>query len=155
MTTYPLERPFLVIATQNPVEYEGTYPLPEAQLDRFAVRMDDRLSAAATEEARLLAEQTTEPPLDQLVPVAGAVGDRRGDRGTFGGRYVEESIGRYVVALLQHTRDEPQPRPRGEPASRHRAASPREGARAASERRDYVLPDDMQAPSSSPCLRID
>ena len=67
--THALERPFLVIATQNPVEYEGTYPLPEAQLDRFAVRMTIGYPPHA-DEARMLAEQTTEPPLDHLVPVA-------------------------------------------------------------------------------------
>jgi MoxR-like ATPase len=140
--TYPLERPFLVIATQNPVEYEGTYPLPEAQLDRFAVRMEIGYPIAA-EEARLLAEQTTEPPLDQLVPVA--------DRGEIAAAiedvrrtFVEESVNRYVVALLQHTRDN---------RSLALGASPRAGiallrlakARAASERRDYVLPDDIGA----------
>ena len=140
--TYPLERPFLVIATQNPVEYEGTYPLPEAQLDRFAVRMAIGYPPAA-EEARVLAEQTTAPPLDQLVPVA-----TRADvaaaiehvRQTF----VEESVHRYVVSLLHHTRE-----------SRLLAlgASPRAGiallrlakARAAVERRDFVLPDDVAA----------
>ncbi len=138
--TYPLERPFLVIATQNPVEYEGTYPLPEAQLDRFAVRMAIGYPQAG-EEARLLAEQTTEPPLDRLIPVA-----ERADvaaaiehvRQTF----VEDSVSRYVVSLLQHTRD-----------SRLLAlgASPRAGiallrlakARAAVDRRDYVLPNDV------------
>ena len=67
--THVLERPFLVIATQNPVEYEGTYPLPEAQLDRFAVRMTIGYPPHA-DEARMLAEQTTEPPLDHLEPVA-------------------------------------------------------------------------------------
>src|SRR4051794_35164454 len=67
--TYPLERPFLAIATQNPVEYEGTYPLPEAQLDRFAVRMSIGYPPLA-EEARMLAEQTGEPPLETLRPVA-------------------------------------------------------------------------------------
>jgi MoxR-like ATPase len=140
--TYPLERPFLVIATQNPVEYEGTYPLPEAQLDRFAVRMAIGYPRA-DEEARVLAEQTTDPPLDQLVPVA-----HRADvaaaidhvRQTF----VEESVYRYVVSLLEHTR-----------GSRLLAlgASPRAGiallriakARAAVESRDYVLPDDVAA----------
>ena len=140
--TYPLERPFLVIATQNPVEYEGTYPLPEAQLDRFAVRMAIGYPPA-DEETRVLAEQTTEPPLDRLLPVAD-----RADvaaaiehvRQTF----VEESVHRYVVSLLQHTRE-----------SRLLAlgASPRAGiallrlakARAAVERRDYVLPDDVAA----------
>jgi MoxR-like ATPase len=140
--THPLERPFLVIATQNPVEYEGTYPLPEAQLDRFAVRMTIGYPPLG-EEARMLAEQTTEPPLDRLEPVAGhaellaAIGAARGV-------HVEESITRYVVALLRQTR-----------SSTHLAlgGSPRSGiallrlakARSLVERRDYVLPEDVQA----------
>ncbi|MGL6278981.1 MAG: AAA family ATPase, partial [Gaiella sp.] len=103
-TTYPLERPFLVIATQNPVEYEGTFPLPEAQLDRFAVRMSIGYPPA-DEEARMLAEQVTEPPLDQLEPVAGleelsaAIVAARGV-------FVDESVNRYVVELLRATRED-------------------------------------------------
>ena len=69
--TYGLDRPFMVIATQNPIEYEGTYPLPEAQLDRFTMRLSLGYPPLA-EEARMLAEQTTEPPLDSLEPVASA-----------------------------------------------------------------------------------
>ena len=140
--TYPLERPFLVVATQNPVEYEGTYPLPEAQLDRFAVRMAIGYPPAA-EEARLLAEQTTAPPLDELEPVAGhdeVLGAIAAVRTVF----VEESVNRYVVELLRRTRDDPR---------LALGASPRAGiallrlakARAAAERRDYLLPDDVRA----------
>jgi MoxR-like ATPase len=140
--THVLARPFLVIATQNPVEYEGTYPLPEAQLDRFAVRMSLGYPPLA-EEARMLAEQTTDPPLDDLRPVAGrselldAIEAAREV-------YVEESVNRYVVALLRHTR-----------ASSRLAlgASPRAGiallrlakARALTGRRSYVVPEDIQA----------
>ncbi len=140
--THALERPFLVIATQNPVEYEGTYPLPEAQLDRFAVRMTIGYPPLA-DEARLLAEQTTEPPLDTLQPVAGraelvhAIDAARRV-------HVDESVTRYVVALLRHTRGS------GRLAL---GGSPRSGiallalakARALVERRDYVLPEDVQA----------
>jgi len=139
--TYPLDRPFLAIATQNPVEYEGTYPLPEAQLDRFAVRMSIGYPPL-NEEARMLAEQTGAPPLDALVPVAGRaelVAAVAATRDIF----VEESVTRYVVALLRHTR-----------ADRHLAlgASPRSGiallrlakARALVERREYVTPDDIR-----------
>ena len=140
--TYPLERPFLTLATQNPVEYEGTYPLPEAQLDRFAVRMAIGYPPAG-EEARMLAEQTGEPPLDRVVPVAGR--DEVG-RAIVAAReiFVEESITRYVVSLLEHTRANP-----------HVAlgASPRSGiallrlakARALVGRRDFVVPDDIRA----------
>jgi len=138
--THMLVRPFLVVATQNPVEYEGTYPLPEAQLDRFAVRMTIGYPPLG-EEARMLVEQTTEPPLDQLEPVAqhdelvAAITAARAI-------HVEESINRFVVALLRHTR-----------ASDRLAlgGSPRSGiallrlakARALVERRDFVVPEDV------------
>ena len=67
--SYPLESPFIVLATQNPIEYEGTYPLPEAQLDRFSMRLSLGYPQLA-DEARMLNEQTTEPPLETLAPVA-------------------------------------------------------------------------------------
>jgi MoxR-like ATPase len=140
--THALARPFLVLATQNPVEYEGTYPLPEAQLDRFSVRMAIGYPPLS-EEARMLVEQTSESPLDDLTSVA------RPDqvqRAVEAARdvFVEETVNRYVVALLRHTR-----------ANTRLAlgASPRAGiallriakARALAERRDFVLPQDVQA----------
>ena len=140
--TYPLEQPFLTIATQNSVEYEGTYPLPEAQLDRFAVRMSIGYPSIS-DEAHMLAEQTGVSPLEGLQPVAGQdelVQAVAATRDVF----VEESVNRYVVALLRHTR-----------ANRYLAlgASPRSGiallrlakARALVERRDFVTPDDVRA----------
>src|SRR5436853_2565979 len=69
--TYPLEPPFMVMATQNPIEYEGTYPLPEAQLDRFTMRIALGYPPLG-EEARMLSEQTSEPPLETLEPVCNA-----------------------------------------------------------------------------------
>jgi MoxR-like ATPase len=139
--THALERPFLVIATQNPLEYEGTYPLPEAQLDRFAVRMSIGYPPLP-EEARMLTEQTGESPLERLTCVARhteLVSAIVAARNVF----VEESVTRYVVSLLQHTR-----------ANRHLAlgGSPRSGiallrlakARAMVERRDFVIPDDIR-----------
>jgi MoxR-like ATPase len=139
--TLALDRPFLVIATQNPVEYEGTYPLPEAQLDRFTMRVALGYPPLA-EEARMLNEQTTEPPLDGLESVATrrdvmqAIEDAKNV-------YVEDSLTRYVVALLRHTRGN------GRLAL---GASPRAGiallrvakARALAEGRDYVMPEDVQ-----------
>jgi MoxR-like ATPase len=140
--TYRLDRPFIVIATQNPIEYEGTYPLPEAQLDRFAMRLALGYPSLA-EEARMLDEQTTAPPLDSLEPVAtaaevtAAIDHARS-------LFVEESLNRYVVALLRHTRS----------SSRLAlGASPRAGiallrvakARALADGRDFVLPDDVKA----------
>jgi len=140
--TYALELPFLVVATQNPIEYEGTYPLPEAQLDRFAARLSLGYPPLA-EEARMLAEQTTAPPLDRLRPVAdrtdvlGAIAQARAV-------YVEDSVGRYVVSVLRHTRASPR---------LALGASPRAGiallrmakARAVAAGRDYALPEDVQA----------
>ena len=140
--TYQLDRPFMVIATQNPIEYEGTYPLPEAQLDRFSMRLALGYPPLA-DEARMLAEQTTEPPLESLVPVAtqaevtAAIEEARS-------LFVEESLNRYVVALLRHTRGS---------TRLALGASPRSGiallrvakARALSEGRDFVLPDDVKA----------
>ena len=140
--THTLARPFLVLATQNPVEYEGTYPLPEAQLDRFSVRMAIGYPPLP-EEARMLVEQTTDSPLDDLIPVAGP-GHVQQAIEAARDIFVEETVNRYVVALLRHTR-----------ASSRLAlgASPRAGiamlrmakARALAERRDYVLPEDVQA----------
>jgi MoxR-like ATPase len=140
--TYPLAPPFLVVATQNPIEYEGTYPLPEAQLDRFTAMLALGYPGLA-EEARMLGEQTTAPPLDDLRAVADAdevLGAIEAARGVF----VEESVGRYVVTLLRHTRANPQ---------LALGASPRSGiallrmskARAVARGRDYVLPEDVQA----------
>ena len=140
--TYPLARPFIVLATQNPIEYEGTYPLPEAQLDRFTMRVALGYPPLA-EEARMLAEQTTDPPLESLTPVAAreeilsAIEDAKAI-------YVEESLGRYVVALLRHTRSSPRVA---------LGASPRSGiallrmakARALADGRDFALPDDVKA----------
>ncbi len=140
--SYPLEAPFMVIATQNPIEYEGTYPLPEAQLDRFSMKLSLGYPPLA-DEARMLNEQTTAPPLDTLAAVAtleevtAAIDEARS-------LFVEESLNRYVVALLRHTRG----------SSRLAlGASPRSGiallrvakARALAEGRDYVLPDDVKA----------
>jgi MoxR-like ATPase len=140
--SYLLERPFMVLATQNPIEYEGTYPLPEAQLDRFTMRISLGYPPLA-DEAKMLSEQTTAPPLETLESVASAaevkaaVDDARSI-------YVEESLNRYVVAVLRHTRS----------SSRLAlGASPRAGisllrvakARALAEGREFVLPDDVKA----------
>ena len=140
--SYPLGRPFMVIATQNPIEYEGTYPLPEAQLDRFTMRLAIGYPALQ-DEARMLTEQTSDPPLESLEPVASAaevtalIEDAKGV-------FVEESVNRYVVALLRHTRGDER---------LYLGASPRAGiallrvakALALAQGREYVLPDDVKA----------
>jgi MoxR-like ATPase len=164
--TYPLEAPFMVMATQNPIEYEGTYPLPEAQLDRFTMRLSLGYPPLA-EEARMLNEQTSwgaggaagradgahrvdpgasgasGPPLESLQAVADA-GDVLRLVEAARGVYVEESLGRYVVALLRQTRGD---------SRLYLGASPRAGiallrvakARAVAEGRDYVSPDDVKS----------
>src|SRR5256886_720069 len=100
--TYELARPFVVVATQNPIEYEGTYPLPEAQLDRFTMRVQIGYPPLP-EEARMLTEQTADPPLDTLRPVADAT-EAVALAEDAKGVYVEESVNRYIVALLRTTR---------------------------------------------------
>jgi MoxR-like ATPase len=140
--TYPLDPPFMVMATQNPIEYEGTYPLPEAQLDRFTMRLSLGYPPLA-DEARMLDEQTSEPPLASLPAVADAAEVLRiveAARAV----YVEESLGRYVVALLRQTRSD---------SRVYLGASPRAGiallrvakSKALSEGRSYVTPDDVKA----------
>jgi MoxR-like ATPase len=140
--THVLDRPFMVMATQNPIEYEGTYPLPEAQLDRFTMRLALGYPPLA-DEAKMLDEQTHVPPLDSLVPVAGGTDvmrlvERARDV------YVEESLSRYVVALLRQTRAD---------TRLYLGASPRAGiallrvakARALADGRDFLVPDDVKA----------
>src|SRR5438067_5717831 len=102
--SYPLPRPFMVMATQNPIGYEGTYPLPEAQLDRFTLRLSLGYPTLQ-EESRMLTEQTSAPPLDDLEPVAGAA-EALGLVEAAKAVYVEESLNRYVIALLRATRSD-------------------------------------------------
>ena len=140
--TYPLEPPFMVLATQNPIEYEGTYPLPEAQLDRFTMRLSLGYPPLA-EEARMLDEQTSAPPLESLSAVADGA-DVLALVAAARSVYVEDSLGRYIVALLRQTRGD---------SRLYLGASPRAGiallrvakARALGEGRDYVVPDDVKA----------
>ena len=140
--TYHLGRPFMVMATQNPIEYEGTYPLPEAQLDRFTMRLELGYPPLA-EEARMLTEQTADPPLDTLSPVATA-GDVLALTEEAKAIYVDESLNRYVVALLRTTRSD---------SRLYLGASPRAGiallrvakARALGDGRDYLSPDDVKS----------
>ena len=140
--SYQLPPPFMVMATQNPIEYEGTYPLPEAELDRFTMRIAIGYPPHA-EEARMLSENAAETPLDALESVAtdqevlGAIEDTRSV-------FVEESLNRYVVAVLRHTRTDNR---------LFLGASPRAGlallrvakARALVAARDFVEPDDVKA----------
>jgi len=140
--THQLARPFLVIATQNPVEYEGTYPLPEAQLDRFMVRVALGYPSPA-DEADMIAEQADRPLVDELRPVA-EVSDVVAAQEATTRVHASQAIRDYVVALLNVTRADPRA---------ELGASPRAGlmllkaakAYAALAQRDHVLPDDVQA----------
>lgn len=141
-TTYPMPVPFLVIATQNPIEYEGTFSLPEAQLDRFMLRI--RLGyPGPLEEVVILDEQKRTHPLETLVPVA-SVEDLVGMQRAVREIYVDPVIADYIVRLVGASRAHPDvylgASPRGSIAL-YRAGQ----AFAALSGRDYVIPDDIKA----------
>jgi MoxR-like ATPase len=140
--THVLEAPFMVVATQNPIEFEGTFPLPEAQLDRFAmvVRMG---YPTREDEERLLAEQGAGDPVAAIEPVA-TVADVRTAIAAARALHVEPAVNGYAVSILERTRDD---------ARLSLGASPRAGvalmrvarARALLEGRLFVTPDDVRA----------
>ena len=140
--THVLEAPFMVVATQNPIEFEGTFPLPEAQLDRFAmvVRMG---YPTREDEERLLAEQGAGDPVAAIEPVA-TVADVRTAIAAARALHVEPAVNGYAVSILERTRDD---------ARLALGASPRAGvalmrvarARALLEGRLFVTPDDVRA----------
>ncbi len=141
-TTYPLERPFMVIATQNPVEMEGTYPLPEAQRDRFTARISMGYPTPAA-ELEMLDTHGSFSPLDQLEPVAHAR-DVRELAGAARGVLVSTGVKQYVVSLVNATRSSAELRLGASPrAALHLLRASR--AYAAIDGRDYVIPDDVQA----------
>lgn len=136
-----LPRPFLVVATQNPVELEGTFPLPEAQLDRFLVRLKLGYPDEADEDEILRRFETTNP-LDTLEPVIN--GDELvGLAAALKNLHVDPAVRRYAVQLVQATRTDPAfelgASPRGSLALFRTAR-----ALAAMSGRDYVLPDDVK-----------
>jgi MoxR-like ATPase len=142
----PLPAPFLVLATQNPVDFHGTYPLPEAQLDRFLVWLTLGYPDADSEVGILYAQAETHP-IDDLRPVL--TRDEVAEIQRAARRVqVEESVSRYIVEIVQATREDPQVKlgvsPRGS-LMLFRAAQ----ATAFTAGRDYVLPDDVHrlAPS--------
>jgi MoxR-like ATPase len=140
--TRVLPSPFLVLATQNPVEFHGTYPLPEAQLDRFGLRIALGYPAAE-QEADVLFSQAERHPLESVMPVLSAA-DVVGLQAESRRIRVERSLGRYMVALAEATRGHPSVRlgcsPRGTLAL-FRAAQ----ARALFEGRTFVVPEDVKA----------
>jgi MoxR-like ATPase len=143
-TTYLLETPFMVIATQNPIEMEGTYPLPEAQRDRFTARLSMGYPSVAAEVEMLEVHGGggATSPLEDLEPVADALEVRKLVE-VVRGVHVSPDVRHYVVALVTATRAS---------ADLRLGASPRAGlqlvrvakARAALSGRDYVAPDDVQ-----------
>jgi MoxR-like ATPase len=141
-TTYPLEQPFMVIATQNPVEMEGTYPLPEAQRDRFTARISIGYPTAAAER-EMLDTHGTSSPLDQLKPVAHA-SDVHDLVLAVRGVMVSPPVKEYIIALADATRSSAELRLGASPRSTlHLLRASR--AWAALDGRDYVIPDDIQA----------
>ncbi len=140
-TTRRLPQPFMVIATQNPIEHEGTFPLPEAQLDRFMLRL--RMGyPAPMDEMLILDEQKRAHPVDGLAPVANGE-DVRGMQRDVREIYVDPAISDYIVRLVGATRSHPDvylgASPRGSLAL-YRASQ----AYAALTGRDYVIPDDIK-----------
>ena len=141
--TRRLERPFLVLATQNPIEYEGTYPLPEAQLDRFLIRM--RVGYPSPDDEWEMLERRIERREDepQLTPVVDQ-DELIAMQHAIEAVHVSESVGRYIVALVGATRQS---------ASVQVGASPRgtlalmklSRVKAALDGRDFVVPDDVKS----------
>jgi len=139
--TRPLDRPFIVIATQNPIEYEGTFPLPEAQLDRFLMRISLGYPSFA-EELSVIERQEQSHPIDKLSAVA-TPEDVLGLQNAAKNVYVDGAVREYIVGLIEATR-------------MHEdvtlGASPRASlgmfravrAKALLEDRDYVIPDDVK-----------
>jgi len=139
--THTLPKPFMVLATQNPIEYEGTFPLPEAQLDRFLLRV--RMGyPSLPDEIRILEEQQLQHPIESLKPVV-KVKEILASVDAVKQIFVSAAIKRYIVELINRTRQSDEV---------YLGASPRGSlalfrtgqARAAMLGRDYVLPDDIQ-----------
>jgi MoxR-like ATPase len=139
--THELARPFIVVATQNPVEYEGTYPLPEAQLDRFMVRVSLGYPSADQESQMLLDHAERDRVLD--LEAVTEVSDVLAAQVAAGAVHGSDALRRYVVSILDATRADPRV---------ELGASPRAGlmlfraakALAALDGRDHALPDDVQ-----------
>jgi MoxR-like ATPase len=141
-TTYRLPVPFMVMATQNPIEYEGTFPLPEAQLDRFLMRIDLGYTSLSN-EIKILEQQRLIHPILELKPVI-SVDEILVAHETIKHIHVSQPIKRYIVEMVRETREHPEvylgSSPRGS-LGLFRAGQ----ARAALNGRDFVLPDDIKS----------
>jgi MoxR-like ATPase len=140
--SHELARPFIVMATQNPIEFEGTYPLPEAQVDRFMARVSLGYPTSRA-EVHMLAAHESGDRVEHLTPVATAADLLSAQDAAIRVR-VTDALRAYVVALLQHTRDDPRVELGGSPRAGLlllRAAK----AHALLAGRDHALPDDVQA----------
>ena len=141
--TYPLPPPFLVLATQNPIEFEGTYPLPEAQLDRFLMRIG--VGYPTNDDEWRIIERRLQRKTDvvQLTPVVGP-SDLGEMKASVEDVFVSEAIGRYIVSIVDATRSAPRVQvgasPRGSLALVKLAR-----ARAVLAGRDFVTPEDVKA----------
>jgi MoxR-like ATPase len=141
-STYQLDRPFMVIATQNPIEMEGTYPLPEAQRDRFMARIAIGYPDKAA-ELSMLDTHGSSSPLDHLKPVTHA-GDVRALVAAVREIHVSAALRQYIIDIVNATRNAPELRLGASPrAALHLLRASR--AHAALDERDFVLPDDVQA----------
>jgi len=141
-TTYPLELPFLVLATQNPIEFAGTFPLPEAQVDRFLLRINLGYLDVAN-EVKVLERFQHESPIEQLEPVASAADVLAGQK-EVQDIYVDDQLKEYIARVTHRTRAHGDvglgASPRGS-LGLFRGAQ----ARAALDGRDFVTPDDIKA----------
>jgi len=139
--TYPMEPPFLVLATQNPIEYEGTFPLPEAQIDRFMMRVSLGYPTAA-DEMKILESQRQGHPIQDIGQVVSAV-ELLAAQAAVRQVYADDLIKEYIVELANATRHHPDVylgvSPRGSLAL-FKATR----AYAAMQGRDYVIPDDVK-----------
>lgn len=139
--TFPLPRPFLVMATQNPIEYEGTYPLPEAQLDRFLLKIHMGYPSFA-EEMEVLSRVQEELPIQELTPVI-TLDELLSMQKEVKGVFVDDTIKQYIISIVTRTRNHPQiylgVSPRGSIALMQASKS-----YAYIQGRDFVLPDDIQ-----------
>lgn len=140
--TYPLQKPFLVLATQNPIEYEGTFPLPEAQLDRFMLRISLGYPEPA-DEIRMLDSQRRVHPVEMVGQVVSA-DELLQSQEAIKEVHIDNEIKEYIVELVNTSRKHPDiylgASPRGSLALYKTAQ-----AKAAVEGRDYVIPDDIKA----------